>query len=235
MHAADPLSAKCCWITCLIALFVSRHRFNAIIIITMVMCHTSVKKLHTDPMNEDPDAPIFGVGRKSVRKTQSNSPGSSPSGPSASKSAVVRESASPETSSPPAAPRKTLVGRIASRLSVRSASPSKKKDEGPVLAFDDTGDVDKVRAFLDAGGDVNHVFTTAHPWAFLYGERPTILIAACFWKRSNQSDVVQLCLDRGCDTKVETTMGFTAYEIANDQHPEWSKELRESMNPTARS
>ena len=166
-------------------------------------------------MNDDPDQPLFGVGRKTVRRTQAaSSTGSADHAThqeGASPSSQHRSLDSP-TSSPP---RQTIVGAVLKKFS-RSGHASAKDTAKVPIVFDDSGSLEKMSEYLSLGGDANHIFPGKDPWAFLYGEKPSLLIAACYWKRPHQADIVKLLLDHGASTQVNTTMGFSALEIARD-------------------
>jgi len=134
-------------------------------------------------VNDDPDAPIFGVGRKSVRNTGSHISTTSSPGSTGGEVKTTMERKNTEgevlTASPGPAPRRTLIGAVLRKLSSKQVP-----EQGPPkirIIFDDTGDLERMSEYLKQGGDVNHVFPGKDPWAFLYGERPSLLIATCYW------------------------------------------------------
>ncbi len=105
--------------------------------------------------------------------------------------------------------RKLIIAILA--LSIALSGCAQKKD--PLVEAAQNGDVNAVRALLDAGGNVNLKDDAGR----------TLLMYAAL---KNQKEVVQVLLDKGADVNARNTTGETALSLtAREGHPEIARAL----------
>ena len=105
--------------------------------------------------------------------------------------------------------RELVIAILALSIALSGCAP--KKD--PLLEAAQNGDVNAVKALLDAGGNVNHRDETGR----------TLLTYAAL---NNHKEVAQVLLDKGADVNARNTTGETALSFAaREGHPEIARVL----------